>query len=262
MGFSVRRTLNTVISKRSTMNRAWAYTLVYNEAALIPYWVRHYRTFCERVVVFVDAETDDDTLELAEREGAETLVYYGDGHLDDVAFVDFAQQEYKVARGEAEWVIWTDADEILYHPLLADRLDKYRSQGVNLPRTVGYSMMATQPPSGPGQIYEQIPRGFEAKAYAKVCVFDPELDVYWTAGKHDATVIGPAVRDDGSDPLKLLHYRWLGEEYFLKRNQRNYARVDPGNRLRMHGKETYPDYQGEYSPAWYVGRIELAKVCV
>jgi glycosyltransferase involved in cell wall biosynthesis len=239
---------------------AWAMTLAYNEAVLIRYWVRHYRTFCDKVIVYCDLGSDDGTAALALREGAEVRPY-GPSGLDDVAFVAFAQERYREARGQAEWVVWTDADEFLYHPRLSERLGELRQAGVNLPMVTGYSMMADHPPIGNGQIYDEIKRGFESGAYAKVCIFDPMLDVQWQTGKHRATAEG-AVSDDGSDPLRLLHYRWLGEDYFMNRNRRNFARLNAMNKAMQHGREIYPGYQGQYSPQWYAERRGIAEVCV
>ena len=239
---------------------AWAFTLAYNEAPLIRYWVRHHRTFCDKVIVYVDLGSDDGTAALARKEGAEVRPY-GPSGLDDLAFVAFAQEHYREARGHADWVVWADADEILYHPDLSDRLAELRRAGVTLPTVTGYSMMADHVPIGRGQIYDEIQCGFEVRAYAKVCIFDPLLDLTWTTGKHTAEAPG-AVSDDGSDPLRLLHYRWLGEAYFLARNRRNYARTDALNRAHLHGRETYPGYIGEYSPEWYAERRSIAQVCV
>ncbi len=239
---------------------AWAYTLAFNEAPLIRYWVRAYRAFCDKVIVYVDLGSDDGTAALARREGAEVRPY-GPSDLDDVAFVAFAQERYKEARGHADWVVWVDADEILYHPHIEQRLSELRAQGVNFPTVTGYSMMADQPPKGLDQIYDEIQTGFPSRAYGKVCIFDPMLDVEWATGKHTAKAPG-AVSDDGSDPLKLLHYRWLGEDYFMNRNWRNFRRVNALNKAMQHGKEIYPGYQGEYSPQWYAERRSMVEVCV
>lgn len=243
---------------------AWAYTLTFNEAPLIAYWVRAMKAWCDRVTVFVDTDTDDGTDAIAAREGAEVREYYGTGHLDDFAFIGFAHDTYKEARGHADWVVWTDADEIVYHPRITERLAEFRAAGINLPRTVGYSMLSHSLPTGSGQIYSQIKRGISAPEYAKVAVFDPQLDLTWTTGKHDASVrTGQAIwRDDGSDPLKLLHYRWLGEQYFLERNQRNYSRQDADNLRAGHGRECLPDFHGKYSRQWYVGQTEGAQEVV
>lgn len=244
--------------------KPWAYTLVYNEATLIAYWVRHYVSFCDRVIVYVDDATNDGTEEIAEREGAEVRTYYGTGHLDDIAFVRFAEERYKEARGKTDWVIWTDADEILYHPRITERLSEIRASGVNFPDVLGYNMFSENPPTTDGQIYTEIQRGVQSDAYAKRCIFDPVLDVVWSTGKHNAYVAGPVHTDNtvSDDPLKLLHYRWLGKEWFLARNARNFSRLNAVNISRQHGRETYPGYEGIYSAAWYAEQAALAKACI
>lgn len=232
------------------MSTCWAYCLAYNEATLMGYWVRHYRAFCERVVVYVDADTIDGTAGSAAGHGAEVRFHKTTG-LDDVAFVRFAEEHYKEARGRADWVVWVDADEFLYHPALKERLSALREQGVTLPRVQGYQMVGEAPPRGPRPLVEQIRRGIPAREYSKVCVFSPELDVTWEPGKHTASVGGAVAGDDGADPLKLLHYRYLGADWLRERNARNFARMPQEQLGRRHGVETYPDHDGVYSAAWY-----------
>jgi hypothetical protein len=243
------------------VDRCWAYCLAFNEAVLIRHWVRHYAAFCDRVTVFVDADTDDSTGAQAWAHGADVRRARTSG-LDDEGFVAFAREHYPEARGRAEWVIWVDADEILYHPQLPSRLDALRAQGVTRPVVQGYQMVATAPPSGTGHIWQQITKGLPAAEYSKTCVFDPALDVAWTPGKHHATVTGADVRGDGSDPLKLLHYRYLGRDYLVARNARNFARMTDGQKGRRHGVETYPDYDGVYSAAWYAEQTANAQEVV
>jgi glycosyltransferase involved in cell wall biosynthesis len=240
----------------------WAMCLAYNEATLIQYWVRHYRTFCDTVIVYVDTDTDDLTAWIADAEGAEVRDYVGSGHLDDIAFVRFAQDQYKEARGKADWVIWTDVDEIVYHPRIGRRLEVLRAEGINVPIVQGYNMFGDGPPVGVGHIYDEIRRGVRAPAYDKVCIFDPSLDLTWTAGKHDAAFVQPVRCDDGSDPLRLLHYRWLGEAWHVARNARNFSRINAENLARRHGFETYPGYEGEYSRKWYREQAKLAYDCL
>jgi hypothetical protein len=243
------------------MPRCWAFTLAYQEATLIPYWVRHYTSFCEKVVVYVDAATDDGTDRLARLAGAEVR-FHDTGGIDDEGFVAFAREHYPEARGHADWVVWVDADEFLYHPHLGRRLAELREAGVTRPVVQGYQMVADAPPSGNGQIYDEITRGLPAAEYSKTCVFDPALDVAWTPGKHHATVTGADVRGDGADPLKLLHYRYLGRDWLVARNARNYARCTEANIGRRHGVETYPDYTGVYSAAWFAEQTANAQEVV
>lgn len=241
---------------------AWAFCLAYQEETVLPYWVRHYRTFCERVIVYLDTDTTDNSEKLALAEGAEVRPYVGSGYLDDILFINFAEENYVEARNKADWVIWSDADEFLYHPSIIEKLDMLRNHGVTVPAVVGYDMFADAPPSGSGHIYDLINTGVPSANYGKVCIFDPSLQVRWSTGKHTATIDGYVVRDDGNDPLKLLHYRWLGEAWHLARNARNYARLNAENIARQHGKEIYPGAQGLYTPEWYKEQALLAVKCI
>lgn len=243
------------------MDRCWAYCLAYNEADLIRYWVKHYRTFCERVTVFVDGGTDDDTAGQAFLWGARVRFRDGGG-LNDEALVAFAREHYPEARGRAQWVVWVDADEFVHHPAMFAHLDSLRAKGVTRPRVQGYQMVAEAPPSGTGHIYDEIRRGIPAPEYSKVCLFDPELDVAWQPGKHHATVTGNDVGDAGEAPVKLLHYRYLGHDWLVRRNARNFARMDEAQKGRRHGAETYPGYAGIYSPAWYAEQLASAQEVV
>lgn len=243
------------------MDRCWAFTLAYQEATLIPYWVAHYRQFCERVTVYVDDATDDGTDVLAARAGAEVRYHRTEG-LDDEGFVAFAEERYKTARGLARWAVWVDADEFLYHPAgVGARLDALAERGVTRPSVQGYQMVAEAPPKGSKPIVEQITRGLPAREYSKTCAFDPALDVSWQPGKHHADVNG-AVGDDGADPLRLLHYRYLGHDWMVARNARNHARMGEGQLGRRHGVETYPGYEGVYSPAWFAEQVANAEEVV
>lgn len=244
------------------MTTCWAYCVAYNEATLIGYWVRHYCSFCERVIVYVDETTTDETALLAVQEGAECYDYASGGVFDDVALVNFARAHYADARGHADYVIWVDADEILYHPRLPERLEELHVQGVNCPEVRGFAMIGKAPPTGNGHIYDEITRGLPAPEYSKTCIFDPALDVTWQPGKHQAVVGGaaaPVSRGDGRDVLRLLHYRWLGEAWHVKRNKRNWDRIDRVNRQVGHGREVSPDWRGPYSAEWFRQHTQQAR---
>src|SRR5262249_46936798 len=149
-------------------------------------------------------------------------------------------------------------------PRLTARLDAFRALGVNCPKVSGYQMVADAPPSGDAPITEQIRRGLPSEAYGKTCVFDPRLHVAWGPGKHHAPGSGcaPVFFGDGADPLKLLHYRYLGRDWLVGRNARNYARLTDGQKHLRLGVETYPGFVGEYSPEWYADHADEAQEVV
>jgi len=234
---------------------AWAFTLVYQEAALIAYWVRHYRSFCDKVIVYVDVESTDGTSEIAAHEGADVRPYDGGSTgLDDIAFVEFANRAYKEAVGNADWVIWADGDEILYTPNIEQRLVELQRSGVTVPHLNYYVMAAPGLPTHAGQIYDEpdFRRGHFVQADAKVAIFNPNiLHIQWGPGKHDlVTAAGALIHDSNGEWLKLLHYRWLGEEYLRERDAQNYARLSLRARHGGYGMHVRPDFIGPYHPMW------------
>ena len=187
---------------------AWAYTIVRNELVLMPYWLRHYGAFCERLVVYDDA-SDDGTPDIVRAWGAELRTFPSSGAFDDTDMVTLANATYPEARGHADWVIWVDADELIYHPSVTARLSQLTQQGVTLPTINGYCMMADNLPSDPdAQLTDQVRTGIRVSRYDKPCVVDPQINIEWYAGRHEFNASG-SVAGGADDPLKLLHYRWL-----------------------------------------------------
>lgn len=231
-----------------------------NESVMMKYWLRHYGSFCEKLVVY-DDHSDDGSADMAKYFGAEVREYPGTG-LDDMEMIDLAHATYPESRGHADWLIWGDTDEFVYHPRLPDRLDELHAQGINAPSIIGYSMFTANPPVGDEQIYEYVKTGLFDHNYSKRIIFDPKLNVTWSVGKHLSTLGTGAVTDDVSDPLKLLHYRWLGREYFEARNAQNHSRRSQRNVDNHLGDAVMPGFEGDHSVAWFEERETLARVCI
>jgi len=243
--------------------KVWVFTIVRNEALLMPYFVRHYRTFCERVIVF-DDHSDDGTPDLAYEGGAEVEVFpWSTGKFDDTIIVAFANRHYReAARGQADWIMWVDGDEFVYRDHLLDRLAVLKAAGVTLPIVRGYAMCAPQPPTGTGQLVEEVTTGVIDPVYDKRIVVDPALDIEWQVGKH-AIMATDAVEDhDGEPPIKLLHYRWFGEAEHVARDRRNWDAMSDNNRNNNLGKECRPDFVGDHDLAWYRQAAAEAAPCV
>lgn len=232
----------------------WVYSVMHNEAPMLPFFLRHYLPLADRVVIF-DDHSDDGTAELARAAGADVRPYPGAG-LDDGELVDFASATYPEARGLTDWCAWVDADEFLFHPDLLARLARYRADGVDLPPIAGYAMFANAFPTTSGQIYDEVHVGVPYDGYSKPVVFDPELSLRWIPGKHTLTFDDGAERGPGPAEIKLLHFRHLGEAYFSGRNARNYARMTARNIRLNHGYQTYPENQAAEGWAAQVKKIE------
>lgn len=229
--------------------RIWLYCICRNEAKLMPYFLRHYSTFVDRMTFF-DGKSDDGTREMiAANPRAILQDWSGSDALCDDEFLAFANEKWKEARGQAEWIIWVDADEFLYHPDITAVLQRYLEQGVDLPKIAGFTMMSDRLPTTTGQIYDEIKTGFSDDVWSKPCIF--RCDIRWNVGRHSVWMEGRPHRYSDQAELKLLHYRCLGIDYLRERHARNWARVPERCRVQTFGENTSPGYLKRYGVKWF-----------
>ncbi len=121
-------------------------------------------------------------------------------------------------------VIVVDIDEFVYHPFLIDLLRDYKASGVTLPKIKGYNMVSERFPEGHEAILRAVRHGVPddvdmdgyLNAYGKRCVFHPSIDINCDPGCHECSPQGE-VRESETAEIKLLHYKYLGLDYTLKR---------------------------------------------
>jgi glycosyltransferase involved in cell wall biosynthesis len=209
------------------------YTVCWNEETLMPYFLRHYAQFADRIVVY-DNESDDGTAEIARAFPKTCVRTFGtDDQLRDDVLIDIKNNDWKESRGMADWVIVVDVDEFLWHENLPAYLEACRAHGISLPVPQGFEMLAQAPPGGAGQIVDEIRTGAPEPRFAKCCVFDPNriVEISYGPGCHRANPIGE-VRADRSPELKLLHYRFLGRDWVQRRWEARSRRLSPLNRAK------------------------------
>jgi len=219
--------------------KVWTYAIFHNERPMLAYFLRHYTAFSEKVVLFDDHSDDGGPGLASAYANVEVRPYPGAG-LDDQAFVDFAAETYKEARGLADWCCWVDADEFIYHHFLLMTLGRYMASGVTLPLIDGYAMWADHFPTTAGQIYDEVKTGTRYAPESKRCVFNPAIDIRWGVGKHNVEELRSAVPSQTAE-IKLLHFRHLGREWFDGRNARNGARISDRNRANGAGWQVLPE---------------------
>lgn len=211
------------------------FTHFYNEARMLPFWMRHYATFADRLTVFVDRDTTDASRQIAEAAGAEVRLMPLAGLQDD-AFVAFAADQVRACA--ADWALWPDCDEFILgdvRRVLADALPF----GWPLLRPFhGWQMIHPEFPADDGrQLYQIVTRGTSEQGVTKPVIVRPGAAFTWAAGKHQSTPAAQWTR-----ALTMLHFRRLGLEYHLARNAQNWARLDARNRALGHGFQTAPEH--------------------
>lgn len=196
----------------------------HNDEVLIPFIIRHYGSFADKIFVYDDHSTDR-TLELAA--GCPIMEVspapWGPDKWLDADQGHFYEKQYKaLSRGVADWVIMLDSDEFVVHRHMGIReyLQQQKDAGEKVLRCQGWNMFSEELPTGDGQIYDQVRLGQRTTLYSKVVVFDPSIDLVFGPGRH--TSFYP--REDGnvecrprsSNGLKMLHYKYLSADFSIR----------------------------------------------
>jgi hypothetical protein len=237
----------------------WLYCIFGNEAQLMPYFLRHYAPLVDRLIM-LDAMSDDGSADMA-RSCSNAVVQPSaiGGTLDSIVVSKYSSEKAREARGKADFVLWVDCDEFLYSPIpLRELLRGYKAQSLRAIKATGYQMLADEFPIGADQLTSIVRRGVRDAEYDKMAIFDPILDVTWSPGHHNCYISGAVAHQ--SNEVKLLHYRYFGEDYLKARNARNYAHISAEEIKAGRGYQVYPGYEsGKYSLAWYRHAQTVAK---
>lgn len=199
--------------------KVWVFAIAWNEAVMMPWFLRHYSSFADKIVIFDENSTDGtrDMVKAFPKAELRDWPHYG---LDDQRFIEAVNNWYKEARGHAEWVMWPDIDEILHHP---DPLGVLAAAKEDVLPARGYAMISPGLPNGSeGQIYETFNKGIPQPNYSKWITWRADADVQHIIGRHGKPKTKAKVAEEAR--FSLLHYHYFGAEYTAARNRRNYAR--------------------------------------
>lgn len=234
--------------------RAVVYTVAHNEAVLLPFFVRHY-AWAERIVVYDDASTDGTRAVLAQFPQVEVRPFDSGGVLDEGVLNGIKNHCWKECRGQGvDFVVVVDADEFVWVEDLPAKLLRWKAEGVNLVRPTGFDMIAGEPPAGDGLLTASVRRGKRNPDYDKPCIFQPDAftEIIFTAGCHDCGPRGE-IHELRTDEARLLHYRFLGEDFYVERMALRRARRSEANRQNgwgFHYERCAEELRTEFAALW------------
>lgn len=207
------------------------YCLCWNEARIIPFFLRHYLPLVDRVFVYDNGSTDRSLALLSGDERIQLAHFdvIGDSFVDEERRLSDAM--WKQSRDQADWVAIVDMDEHIFHPDLHGHLADCQEKGITAIQAVGYEMVSDRFPNADDTLCETVTEGFRYPgAMDKLCLFDPNAirNSHFMAGRHDAAPAGRVIWDPGHS-VKLLHYKQLGLMYFLRRTAELRTGLRPGD---------------------------------
>jgi len=240
-----------------------AHLLCYNEREILPYALRHWTSFCDRIVVH-DAFSDDGSRDIAKRFGAEIRDFVTDGVNDILAK---QLKERCVMESKADWCAVVDADELIYFPHgWFHTLASYESNGVAVVRPHGWEMFSETFPTTQGQIYDEVINGArDQKWYGKAVFVAPQRikSIVFGAGAHQtwATLKDGTKWDDVKETTEpeayLLHCKHLGPiDRAIARYTRQQQRHSATNKKNKFGNFEAPSKHAADKRAAIMARLE------
>lgn len=204
------------------------YTIVRNEAYILPFFLRHYAPIADRIFVIDDGSTDETPAIVKACPNATLLPYSRTTGLDEQAIADeYRDQIQAHSRGVADWVLCPDADELLYNAALRGFLANARKHGFVAVKAAGYIMIGEVPEEDDRrQLWETCRLGVREPRYDKTIILNPEIHFAFGVGRHRTTIASDAqvFRSEGG-MVRLLHYCYFSPAYIEARIRRNFARV-------------------------------------
>jgi len=202
------------------------YSVMYNEEKILPYWLKYYETFANRIFIWDDYSTDS-TVEILKSHPKVTVLHKKEPGLENWHNVSVLFPKYeKYSRGKADWVMAVDADEFIYHPNIKKVLKRAMEHKVDILQCRGFDMISDKFPTTKGQIYDETQMGVHSQMMSKWAVHSPKGHVRYRKGRHGRPYDNRNLNQEVLNfcrykhtGLKLLHYRYLGEEYIINREK-------------------------------------------
>ncbi len=215
-----------------------AHLLCWNEKDIMPFVIKHYQKFCDRIIIY-DNHSTDGSAELAKSLGCE-VIPFGSKFFDDQVNMDLKNSCWKGS--QADWVIVADFDEVLFYnyigvPImcwdLEIKLFSELDSGATILKTIGWQIMSDEMPKDD---LLEITNGYRFDNYSKNIIFNPKAikEVNFGPGAHICNPVGDVAWS--SENLYVLHYKHIGGvERTIKRYKEYQKRMSKLNRAKGWG---------------------------
>lgn len=187
-----------------------------NEEELMPFFIKHY-SFADEIVI-VDGFSTDNSIKIAKELGGDKVkvVRLDDGRVaDDSQLLHIRNNAWKEGKENFDWQIVVDMDEFLYHP---DLINFLKNTDCTIPLVHGFDMISKEFPDPSLPLFDQVSRGVRDKIVLdKSIIFNPnKVDINYEIGCHTAKPTGEVIYS--KEPLFMLHFKWLGLEYLIRKS--------------------------------------------
>lgn len=211
-----------------------SHLLCWNELDIMPFVIRHYQKFCDKIIIWDNYSTDGSD-KLAKSLGCE-VVKFGTKFFDDYENMTIKNNCWKCS--DADYVVVADFDECLFSKHEGDStyMEIYLGlqKGVTIFETIGWQIMSD---SMPKEDLTEITNGFRFDNYSKSICFNPKeiKEINYNPGAHRINPVGNVVFSEES--LYVLHYKHIGGvQRTIDRYKEYKPRMSRNNRKNGWGK--------------------------
>jgi len=222
-----------------------AVTMIYNEALILPYFLRHYR-YLDVIHVLYETDTTDDSLELLMR-APNVVIEKGhiEGGLDDIEKISLINRA--VQRTKADWVYVVDADEFIFPPNNESPYDFLKRQSSDVVRSGMYQVYRHRNDSDLDPFSAPVPQRTHGdpdlfstdqqnnrasnSLYVKPNIVRPSKGIRFLPGHHQIEG-DPEV---SSELYVGAHWQMADPSFALSRRMERKARISERNRAHQMG---------------------------
>ena len=220
------------------------FTICYNEEVMLPYFLRHYSSFAEKIVVYDNYSTDRSEEICRQFPKVEVIKYDSGNQIRDDIYLEIKNNCWKGS--SADWVVVCDVDELLYCLWRPGQIDQ---STVIMPDW--YEMVSDKLPDVDTQIYHQLRYGVHRGQVSKCIMFRPDAiqQINYHPGAHGIEAVGD-VRVLHTAQMGILHYKYLSADYVIARHAMYQARlsdINKRNKWGMHYNLSVDDIRAQHA---------------
>ena len=200
------------------------FLLCFNESALLPHTVNHYKKYLPNCKITVyDNESTDNSVEIAKKLGCDVFSYSSNNITNEILFVELKNSVWK--KCNSGWIIMADMDEFLC--ITEIELMKEMELGTTILQIVGYDMIGESETLDLTdidlqEINKYIENGYESK---NLCFLrEAIIDMNYVVGAHFCNPIGNIVYS--SHVYINKHMSMLGLNFFINKLTKRYERSE------------------------------------
>lgn len=238
--------------------RIEVFAICYNEEVMLPYFLNHYCSFCDKITIYDNYSTDRSESICKANPFVQVIKYDSGNQIRDDIYLQIKNNCWKGST--ADWVIICDIDELVYgiipgdwhnegaiflYDEITDIISNYTVISPDW-----WEMVGDHVPSGPGQIYSDINEGRCHGQKTKCIMFRPDKirEINYHPGCHGIDAVGD-VRILHTSEMKILHYKYLSPGYVIERHRIFGERLSAINRQNRWGVQY--DFVADQTQAYW-----------